>query len=62
MALGGGSLIHNKETRTFVGPDSVGSRLEKESIAFGGETLTVSPASYSDATYPTTNFVLLITK
>lgn len=45
IALGGGSLIRSQETGTSVGPDSVGSRLEQESIAFGGETLTVSPAS-----------------
>jgi hypothetical protein len=42
IALGGGSIIRTKHERTLVGPDSVGSRLDKESIAFGGETLTVS--------------------
>jgi N-methylhydantoinase A/oxoprolinase/acetone carboxylase beta subunit len=42
IALGGGSLVRMKENRTSVGPDSVGSRLEMESIAFGGKTLTVS--------------------
>jgi N-methylhydantoinase A/oxoprolinase/acetone carboxylase beta subunit len=42
IALGGGSRIRNRGYRTSVGPDSVGSGLEKEGIAFGGKTLTVS--------------------
>jgi len=42
IALGGGSIIRIDKDRTSVGPDSVGSRLEIESIAFGGKTLTVS--------------------
>lgn len=42
IALGGGSIVRVNHNRTYVGPDSVGARLEKESIAFGGETLTVS--------------------
>ncbi|TVY30036.1 putative D-/L-hydantoinase subunit A [Lachnellula hyalina] len=47
IALGGGSLIRIKDTRTSVGPDSVGSRLEQESIAFGGETLTANDLVFS---------------
>lgn len=42
IALGGGSLVRILEDRTSIGPDSVGALLEKESIAFGGDTLTVS--------------------
>ncbi|KAJ8065044.1 hypothetical protein OCU04_005758 [Sclerotinia nivalis] len=43
IALGGGSLIRTRKSgKTTVGPDSVGPRLEKESIAFGGQTLTAT--------------------
>ncbi|KUJ20906.1 uncharacterized protein LY89DRAFT_694593 [Mollisia scopiformis] len=42
IALGGGSIIRIKSARTSVGPDSVGSRLDKEGIAFGGQTLTAT--------------------
>lgn len=42
MALGGGSVIRAAQDGSFtVGPDSVGARLETESISFGGQTLTV---------------------
>lgn len=47
IALGGGSLIREKNSRTLAGPDSVGSKLEIESIAFGGSILTVSKFSTS---------------
>ncbi|KAB8295723.1 hypothetical protein EYC80_008548 [Monilinia laxa] len=43
IALGGGSLIRTtKSGKTTVGPDSVGPRLQNESIAFGGQTLTAT--------------------
>ncbi|ATZ54140.1 hypothetical protein BCIN_10g01600 [Botrytis cinerea B05.10] len=43
IALGGGSLIRTTSTgKTTVGPDSVGPKLEMESIAFGGQTLTAT--------------------
>jgi N-methylhydantoinase A/oxoprolinase/acetone carboxylase beta subunit len=42
IALGGGSLVRVNSSRTSIGPDSVGARLEQESIAFGGKTLTVN--------------------
>ncbi len=42
IALGGGSIVRVKAERTYVGPDSVGSRIENEGIWFGGQTLTVS--------------------
>jgi N-methylhydantoinase A/oxoprolinase/acetone carboxylase beta subunit len=46
IALGGGSRVRVRRDRTSVGPDSVGSRLGKESVAFGGTTLTVSLLSF----------------
>lgn len=46
IALGGGSLVRNVGGRTLVGPESVGSRLEQEAIAFGGEKLTVSDMKF----------------
>lgn len=42
IALGGGSVIRINEKQTTVGPDSVGSRLDKDGKSFGGEVLTVS--------------------
>jgi len=41
IGLGGGSIVRNKGT-VSVGPDSVGYRLEEESIVFGGKTLTAT--------------------
>ena len=41
IALGGGSLVRVKDSRTSVGPDSVGAKLEQEALAFGGKILTV---------------------
>lgn len=48
IALGGGSMVRIGSARTSVGPDSVGSRLEEEGIAFGGKTLTVGDILWSD--------------
>ena len=44
IALGGGSIIRSFPIgdQVSVGPDSVGARLDVESISFGGRTLTVS--------------------
>ncbi|TAQ83538.1 hypothetical protein B7494_g8138 [Chlorociboria aeruginascens] len=52
VALGGGSIVRTSDSgRTSVGPDSVGSKLELESIAFGGNTLTTTDLALSnDAT------------
>ena len=41
IGLGGGSIVRNKGT-VSVGPDSVGYRLEEESIVFGGKTMTAT--------------------
>jgi N-methylhydantoinase A/oxoprolinase/acetone carboxylase beta subunit len=42
IPLGGGSLVRTEHDRTCIGPDSVGSRLARDGIYFGGQTLTVS--------------------
>lgn len=42
IALGGGSIVRETETGSTVGPDSVGYRLQDESIYFGGATLTAT--------------------
>jgi len=42
IALGGGPLVRTVNDRTCIGPDSVGSRLARDGIYFGGQTLTVS--------------------
>ncbi|KAH8663399.1 hypothetical protein BGZ60DRAFT_470898 [Tricladium varicosporioides] len=49
IALGGGSIVRPQKTRTSIGPDSVGSRLEQESKYFGGETLTATDLVLSNA-------------
>lgn len=42
IALGGGSIVRTMSGRTSIGPDSVGARLEVDSIGFGGPIMTVS--------------------
>jgi N-methylhydantoinase A/oxoprolinase/acetone carboxylase beta subunit len=43
IGLGGGSLVkQNREGRVTVGPQSVGYRITKEALVFGGETLTAT--------------------
>jgi N-methylhydantoinase A/oxoprolinase/acetone carboxylase beta subunit len=42
IGIGGGSIVRNKDGVITVGPDSVGYNLTKESIAFGGTTLTAT--------------------
>ena len=44
IGLGGGSLVREENGKVRVGPDSVGYRLEKEGIVFGGKTLTTTDA------------------
>lgn len=41
IGLGGGSIVRDGENMT-VGPDSVGYKLTKESVVFGGKTLTTT--------------------
>jgi N-methylhydantoinase A/oxoprolinase/acetone carboxylase beta subunit len=42
IGLGGGSLIRQKDGRVVVGPESVGYRITKEAMIFGGNTLTMT--------------------
>jgi N-methylhydantoinase A/oxoprolinase/acetone carboxylase beta subunit len=42
IGLGGGSLVHRAGDAISVGPRSVGHRLVREAMIFGGETLTAS--------------------
>jgi N-methylhydantoinase A/oxoprolinase/acetone carboxylase beta subunit len=42
IGIGGGSVVRVKDGEVSVGPDSVGYNIVKESIAFGGETLTAT--------------------
>ena len=46
VALGGGSIIRQIPGRISVGPDSVGARLEAESMHWGGNIMTVSSRAY----------------
>lgn len=41
IGLGGGSIVR-REGELVVGPDSIGHRLEQESVVFGGSTLTAT--------------------
>lgn len=45
IALGGGSIVRTGG-RVSVGPDSVGARLDVESLKFGGKTMTVSSMNF----------------
>ena len=42
LPMGGGTVVHADENGEQIqfGPDSVGYRLEKEALAFGGKTMT----------------------
>jgi N-methylhydantoinase A/oxoprolinase/acetone carboxylase beta subunit len=42
IGLGGGSLVHRKNGGCAVGPDSVGYRIAREALLFGGKTLTAT--------------------
>lgn len=42
IGLGGGSIIRNNDGKITVGPDSVGYKLDKESLIFGGKITTTS--------------------
>ncbi|MFJ7729766.1 hydantoinase/oxoprolinase family protein [Neobacillus sp. NPDC097160] len=42
IGIGGGSIVRNKNGVISVGPDSVGYNITKESLAFGGTTLTAT--------------------
>ena len=42
IGLGGGSLVRQKRDAVTVGPQSVGYRITKEALVFGGDTLTTT--------------------
>ncbi|KAJ4418886.1 hypothetical protein N0V85_001258 [Neurospora sp. IMI 360204] len=42
IGLGGGSIVRKGEDGITVGPDSVGYRINKEALLFGGSTLTTT--------------------
>ena len=42
VALGGGTLVEQKEDGIVVGPESVGHRLTSEALVFGGDTMTTT--------------------
>lgn len=42
IGLGGGSIIRANDNKVSVGPDSVGFKLDRESLIFGGKTITTS--------------------
>jgi N-methylhydantoinase A/oxoprolinase/acetone carboxylase beta subunit len=42
VGLGGGSVVRQNEGNVQVGPDSVGFRLSRQALVFGGDTLTAT--------------------
>ncbi|KQX23415.1 MULTISPECIES: hydantoinase/oxoprolinase N-terminal domain-containing protein [unclassified Sphingomonas] len=56
VGLGGGSIVRRTGGATTIGPDSVGYRLMREAMVFGGETLTTTDiavaAGYADVGEP----------
>ncbi|KAI1176969.1 hydantoinase [Nemania sp. FL0916] len=42
IGLGGGSIVREGEQALTVGPDSVGYKITKEAVVFGGKTLTAT--------------------
>jgi len=47
IGLGGGSLVENVDGDVKIGPESVGYRLEKEALVFGGDKLTTTDIAVS---------------
>jgi N-methylhydantoinase A/oxoprolinase/acetone carboxylase beta subunit len=47
IGLGGGSLVRWREGRCTVGPDSVGYRITRQALVFGGRTLTATDVAVS---------------
>lgn len=45
LPIGGGSVVRRGGSGFILGPDSLGSRLFKESFSFGGNTLTLTDAA-----------------
>ncbi|MBL77506.1 MAG: hydantoinase subunit beta [Acidimicrobiaceae bacterium] len=45
IALGGGTVIRNRDQKLQIGPDSVGFRLVREALVFGGSTPTLTDSA-----------------
>ena len=45
IALGGGSVVHDRDGVVAVGPDSVGHRLTERALVFGGDVATLTDAA-----------------
>jgi len=45
LPIGGGSVIRQNETGFTIGPDSIGCRLFKEGVSFGGDIMTLTCAA-----------------
>ena len=51
IGLGGGSLVRQKGDKVRVGPDSVGFRITKEALIFGGSALTATDVAVAAGKY-----------
>ncbi len=60
IGLGGGSIVREKNGLVSIGPDSVGFKLDKESLIFGGSTMTTSDITIAagDADFGNKNLVV----
>jgi len=47
IAVGGGTIVRQIDGQASIGPDSLGSRLLQEGLAFGGDTATLTDAALS---------------
>jgi N-methylhydantoinase A/oxoprolinase/acetone carboxylase beta subunit len=47
IAIGGGTVVHQEGEDLRLGPESVGYRIQREALAFGGSTLTLTDAAVS---------------
>ncbi|MGC2295443.1 MAG: hydantoinase/oxoprolinase family protein [Candidatus Dormiibacterota bacterium] len=47
LAIGGGTVVHQKGDDLDLGPQSVGYRIQQEALAFGGTTTTLTDAAVS---------------
>ncbi|MFZ0169255.1 MAG: hydantoinase/oxoprolinase family protein, partial [Candidatus Dormiibacterota bacterium] len=47
LAIGGGTVVHQKGDDLGLGPESVGYRIQQEALAFGGSTTTLTDAAVS---------------
>lgn len=52
LALGGGTLVRSEDGSVRVGPQSVGYRITKEALVFGGSTLTLTDVCVALGRHP----------